>query len=146
MKRFLQRCFVLLMVATMASWSQAEICPMKLQTGRVEACGTLSREHSHHATSATPHQHDCCPKGHQHSTARAQCPDHELSGCSSAMACCSLDLPLSNNLKINSLPLPDVAVAVALIYPLPVCTAQVVGSQPCPSESSAFRLKEDLRI
>ena len=146
MKGSRQRVLIFIMIATMASWSQAEICPMKLQSQRPEACGSTMPMAQHHATPARARQHDCCPKEKQRAATKAQCPDHQLSACESAMACCSLDVPLSATAKAHSPSAPAVSNPDNAIFPLPIRTPRIVSEQSVSSENSVFRLKEDLRI
>ena len=147
MKRRLQQVFVFLVVASMASWSQAEICPMKLQSQKADACSSSMAMPQHHAHAASAaHQHDCCPTGRQSKSTEAQCPDHQLSACISAMACCSLDIPASTTSQTHSLPSPVAYLHENAMFPVPVRTARIIVNCTVPSESSVFRLKEDLRV
>jgi hypothetical protein len=148
MKGTVQRFLVLIMIATMASWSQAEICPMKLQSQKAEACSSAMpmMQHRHHAMAATSHHHDCCPKDQKHTSTKAECPDHQLSACVSAMACCSLDVPLSGTSRTLSLSISAVSVSASAIFPLLVRTSRISTNRPVSTENSVFRLKEDLRI
>jgi len=146
MKQVLHSVLLLALVASMAASSQAEICPMKLQSGQTGACGA-SMGIKHHHAAQTASGHDCCPRSPAHHTAPSQCPPVELSACMSGMTCCSLDpQPIQSSLQVVAIEQP---ITFGTIKPplLPLSRAGMMHATPLPTPGNAvFRLKDDLRI
>ena len=146
MKRWLQYALVIVLVGSTAASSQAEICPMKWQSGQPKPCAmmpALKMSH-HHATQAAGH--DCCPKSATHyGAAQPQCRPVELSAGTSEMTCCSLD-PQPAQSQVVSIKRP-LTVAIAHATPATPSRASMVHASPLPTpQNPVFRLKEDLRI
>jgi len=137
----------LLLALSVAPWSQGEICPMKLQSQRAQACGASS-PHLHHAAVAKAGEHDCCPHGEAHKAmAHEQCLPVQLTACNSTMTCCSLDPQPSSSPQAVVAPQQPVVLAVRDVgLGLRARRVDVISSLKISFENSVFRLKEDLRI
>ena len=151
MIRLSQRLLTLMLVVVMAAGSQAEICPMKLQSQRPDTCSSpvLQAQHAanHHNAQHARSPHDCCPPANQHATSQPKCPPVQLTACNAQMTCCSVDPQPPTTTKNAKVVQPEVAVGPAAtpqpsLAKIAVATSAITISL----EDSVFRHKEDLRI